>query len=781
MTAVIEKVSNELVGRQVELDRLDAVLEGVARGGSEVVLVGGEAGVGKSHLTRELTGRAKGRGFQVAVGRCVEFGEEIWPLAPLREMVAGLASELDSEAFDLVIGSARGVLSRLVPEVGGEPMGEGPVDGGRLCELAVGVFRRLAKRGPLLLVVEDLHWADSTTRTLFSLLARAGSLGRAVLVGTYRSDELHRRHPLRPVLAEITRGVRPERFDLEPLDRAGTAEVIAAIGSSVVVDRALVDDIYRLSAGNPFFIEELVAARATGMKGFPETLRDVVLARAATLDETASEVLRVAAAAGPTLPAVLAEVSGVDAVSLAATIDVLVAAALLVPDGEEVRFRHELAREVFYGELAPGERASVHARLARCCEALRPERPGDIARHWAAAHDGPRALVASIAAGRQALRTGAAAEAESHFGRALELWPAVDGAEALVGFDHAALLSEASEAAEYAGDILPAIDLGLRAANELAGEPLREGKVWLQLRDLFRYCSRWDDTAHAVERALALIPPSPPSSARAEALAHAALGYHYFNRLVETTTYAEEAIAVAEAAGDRDALVYARYALAGALSMAGDFERQLSSARETLALCEAGVSAERLLMAYTGMTDALESFCRPAEIVEFAERGVEIARQTGLGGPRGTWLAHSWLGALTDLGRWDEAERTLAELQDMVGAPPEQAQLAYTWGLVLMRQGRLDEARPLVEYARGILQAGHWDDEVAEMAAAVIEFDARERRYDAAASFAAEMVERALRGVPHGAPLLIFVAVGCARRPVRDGAGAQRSRGRRPV
>src|SRR5258706_4358359 len=555
MTEVIEKVSNELVGRQSELDRLDAVLDVVGRGGSEVVLVGGEAGVGRTRLTRELTGRAKARGFQVAVGRCVEFGEEIWPLAPLREMVAGLASELDSEAFDLVIGNARGVLSRLVPEVGGEPMGEGPVDGGRFCELAVGVFRRLAKRSPLLLVVEDLHWADSTTRTLFSLLARGGSVGRAGPVGTSRSDELHGRHPLRPVLAEITRAARPERFDLEPLDRAGTAGVITAIGS-VVVDRALVDDIYRLSAGNPFFVEELVAARATGMQGFPETLRDVVLASAATLDERASQVLRVAAAAGATVPAVLAEASGVDAESLAATIDTLVAAALLVPDGDEVRFRHELAREVFYSELAPGERASVHARLARCCAALRPERPGDIARHWAAAHDGPRALVASITAGRQALRTGAAAEAESHFGRALELWPAVDGVETMVGFDHAALLSETCKAAEYAGNILPAIDLGLRAANELAGiDPMREGTVWLQLRDLFRYCSRWDETAHAVERALALIPPSPPSPARAEALADAAIGHYFANRPVEMMAIAEEAVATPEAAGVADSVV----------------------------------------------------------------------------------------------------------------------------------------------------------------------------------------------------------------------------------
>ena len=261
MTAVMDKVSSELVGRQVELDRLDALLDAVARGSSEVVLVGGEAGVGKSRLVNELGGHAKARGFRVAVGRCVEFGEEIWPLAPLREILATVTSELDSEAFDLVMGSARGVLSRLVPEAAVDYVGEGPVDGGRLCELAVGVFRRLARRGPLLLVVEDLHWADSTTRTLFALVARARELGPVLVVGTYRSDELHRRHPLRPLLAEIIRSARPEHIELRPLDRAGTAKVVAAIGKTEA-SATLVDEFYRLSAGNPFFVEELVAARA---------------------------------------------------------------------------------------------------------------------------------------------------------------------------------------------------------------------------------------------------------------------------------------------------------------------------------------------------------------------------------------------------------------------------------------------------------------------------------------------------------------------------------------
>ena len=548
---MIEKVSSAaLVGRQAELDRLEAVMDVVARGGSEVVLIDGEAGVGKSRLLRELAGRATARGFRVAIGRCVEFGEEIWPLAPLREMVASVANDLDSEAFDLVVGNARAVLARLAPEVGDDDTGNAPVEGTRLCELVVGVFRRLAQRGPLLLVVDDLHWADSTTRTLFSLLARAGGLGPILLVGTYRSDELDRRHPLRPALAEIIRSARPERLELRTLDRAGTADVIAAI-AGVAIDGRAMDDIYRLSGGNPFFVEELVAARAAGVTGFPETLRDVVLARAGTLDDTSFAVLGVVAAAGSTAPAVLADVCALDEMSLATTIDVLVAAALLVHDGEDVRFRHELARSVFYGELAPSERARVHARLALSSEALRPERPGDIARHWSAAHDAPRALTASIAAGRQALRTGAAAEAEGYFTRALELWPAVDDAEKLTGLDHAALLGETSVAARHARHVPEAIDLARRAASELTGiDPMREGKVWLQLRELFRFANRWDECADAVEHALALIPPSPPSAARAEALADAAIGHWFANRAAETMALAQEAVAVAEAVGD---------------------------------------------------------------------------------------------------------------------------------------------------------------------------------------------------------------------------------------
>ena len=199
-------MSPVLIGRQVEMARLVEALEIVADGGAAVALVSGEAGVGKTRLVHEFGCRARDRGFRVCVGRCLDFGEEIWPLAPLREIVASLAEELDTATLDLVVGGGRDVLARLVPELGASGDGLAPVSSERLGELVIGVFDRLSRRGPLVLVVEDLHWADATTRMLFSALARTQRVRPLLLVGTFRSEELHRRHPLRSTLAEIERG-----------------------------------------------------------------------------------------------------------------------------------------------------------------------------------------------------------------------------------------------------------------------------------------------------------------------------------------------------------------------------------------------------------------------------------------------------------------------------------------------------------------------------------------------------------------------------------------------
>ena len=554
-----------------------------------------------------------------------------------------------------------------------------------------------------MLVVEDLHWADATTRTLFSALARVGRLRPVLLVGTFRSDELHRRHPLRPALAEIERAAQCERIDVRPLDRAATAELIGALGG-VPADRVDVDDVHRRSGGNPFFVEELIAARRWGVAGLPDTLRDVILARAAMLDDTAVEVLGVAAAAGATLPEVLADVCGLGADAVRTTLDRLFATALLVPDGDEVRFRHELGREVFYDELVPGERARLHALLARSVAHRRPERLGEVARHWSAAHDTPRALAASVAAGRQALRAGAAAEAEGHLGRALELWDTVEDAGAVAGLDHPALLVETAIAAEHARHLERGIELDLQAVAELAGvDPMREAEVWLQLRDLYRFLNRWDDCAVTVARALDLIPESPPSSARAEALANAALGEVVANHTAEAVAYARQAIAAAEAVGDPDMVVKAYDTLVAALGAAGDAEGALDIALANLTRCGPGVSPERTIGVYNAVTGAMTDVARYAEIPAHAERAVELARTTGLGGPRAGWIADRWVESLVLLGRWSEAEQLVSELADLLDHPSAEGDLAGPGGVALIRQGRLDEARPLIEQARAAL------------------------------------------------------------------------------
>ena len=730
-----------LVGRHGEMARLDRALDVAAAGGSAVALIAGEAGVGKSRLVHELATCAEVRGFRVCAGRCVDFGEAIWPLAPLREMLGALVEDLDSEALDLVLGGARRAVAELVPELGGDRAGDAPVSSDRLCELVVGLFKRLAQRAPLVLVMEDLHWADATTRTLFSALARVGRLRPMLLVGTFRSDELHRRHPLRPVLAEIERAGQSERIDVRPLDQAATAELISAIGG-MASDGVDVDDVHRRSGGNPFFVEELMAARAWGVEGLPDTLRDVILARAAMLDDTAVEVLGVAAAAGSTLPEVLADVCGLGADAMRTTLDGLFASTLLVPDGDDVRFRHELAREVFYDELVPGERARLHALLARSVEHRRPERLGEVARHWSAAHDTPRALAASVSAGRQALREGAAAEAEAHLGRALELWEAVENAGALAGLDHPALLVETAIAAEHARHFERGIELDLQAVAELAGvDPMREAEVWLQLRDLYRFLNRWDDCAVTVARVLALVPESPPSSARAEALANASLGEAVANHPAEAVAYARQAIATAEAVGDANMVVKAYDVLAAALGVAGDLEGALEIAVANLSRCGPGLSPERTIAVYNALIGAMVDLAHYSEIPSVAERAVELARRTGLGGPRAEWIAENWVRSLVLLGRWVEAEQLVGELADLLDHPSAEAELATSWGIALIRQDRLDEARPLIEQARAALTRANWFDCV-WFAVAVVTFDAAEGRLDAAEALVDEVVDR---------------------------------------
>jgi predicted ATPase len=368
--------AGRFVGRTQELAQLRELLARAPAGQPLVALLGGEAGIGKTRLVEQLAATASGQSVRVLRGGCVPLGEEGVPFAAVIEALRGLAGDLDPTELAAVAGPARAELARLLPDLawGGEAATGAAVAAasqGRLFELLLGLVERLAATAPLLWVMEDLHWADRSTRDLLAYLAVSLRSGRVLLVGSFRSDELDRRHPLRGLLGELGRNRRVVRLELPRFTRAEVAEQLAGLLGADPSAR-LLDDIYARSGGNPFFAEELLLAGG-GPRVLPPSLREVLLARVVRLGDPTQRVLGVAAAAGPgaTQP-LLAAVTGMDDQQLLEGLREAVDQQLLLPDpasGGGYLFRHALLAEAVYGELLAGERVRLHTALAAALEA----------------------------------------------------------------------------------------------------------------------------------------------------------------------------------------------------------------------------------------------------------------------------------------------------------------------------------------------------------------------------------------------------------------------------
>src|SRR5215218_2455721 len=262
--------SSRFVDRTAELGRLEAAFA--------------HAGGGDTRLVARFAGRVRERGGQVLLGGCVELGETALPYAPLAQALRGLGRGLEPEALDELAGPGRPLLARLLPELGREEGSTGLAGGSwgqaQLFEALLALLERLADRSPTVLVVEDLHWADRSTLDLLAFLVRNLQAGLLVVL-TYRTDELHRRHPLRPFLAELDRSGRAERLEVGRLSRRELAQLLTGIlGTSP--DNDLVERIFRRSEGNAFFAEELLAATRQGDgdgRSLPPSLENVLLSR----------------------------------------------------------------------------------------------------------------------------------------------------------------------------------------------------------------------------------------------------------------------------------------------------------------------------------------------------------------------------------------------------------------------------------------------------------------------------------------------------------------------
>jgi DNA-binding CsgD family transcriptional regulator/tetratricopeptide (TPR) repeat protein len=413
--AVPPRTTTELVGRQEEVHRLLDAL-GWADGAGGAVLLGGDAGIGKTAVVGHVARLGAGR--RTLVGHCVGEGSTSLPYLPFVEMFAGLDAR-ERDLVDELVTDHPGLLP-LVPRVASGAR-EDAVRAD-LVEAVHGALADLGRRGPLLVVVEDVHWADESTRELLTLLFTRGLPDGVALLVTYRSDDVHRRHPLAGALALWSRLPGLTRVDLGPLPDPDLRRIVRRAGTGLRDD--LVERVAERAEGNAFFAEELAAAAGERGGSDPGDLARLLLTRVDRLDDAAQGVVRVAAVIGRRVRHTLLErVAGVDAVTLGASLRAAVEHHVLEPWGERgYEFRHALLAEAVTDDLLPSERLHLH-RV--CVEALRADptlgSSADLARHALAAGDRAVALEASVLAGDAARRMGGPAEALAHYETALTL------------------------------------------------------------------------------------------------------------------------------------------------------------------------------------------------------------------------------------------------------------------------------------------------------------------------------------------------------------------------
>jgi DNA-binding CsgD family transcriptional regulator/tetratricopeptide (TPR) repeat protein len=707
------------IGRTQELARLSHLLVRAADGEPLMALLGGDAGVGKTRLVEQLAATASGQGVRVLRGGCVPLGEEGVPFAPVIEALHGLVGDLDPAELEAVAGPARADLGRLLPDLGwgseaARASAVASASQGRLFELLLGVVQRLAARAPLLWVMEDLHWADRSTRDLLAFLAAALRSGRVLLVGTFRSDELHRLHPLRLLLGELARNRRVQRLELPRFTRGDLAEQLAALLGADPPAR-VIDDIYARSEGNPFFAEELLlAGEDRGPGALPSRLQEVLLTRVVRLGRGTQQLLRVTAAAGPgaTQP-LLAVVAGMDEAALLDGLREAVDQQLLLPEpgGEGYIFRHALVAEAVYSELLPGERVRLHTALAGALEAgiesggQPASRAARLAYHWSAAGDQPRALAASVQAAAAAEQVYAFAEAQLQLERVLGLWDQVPDAEARAGTDRASLLSRCAEAAFAAGDAARAAEL-VRQALGVADQARQPQRAGLRHEQLARYLRLLGDPAALGEQqqAVRLVAPEP-SAERARVLGSLAQLLVLVDRFAEVRGVAEEAVAIASQVSARAEEATARAALGCALVNLGDPDAGLAELEAAVRLATQADDVIVALRAIQNHSDALLAVGRLEEAAAVALDGIQQARRLGLARFYGPFLACNATEALVALGRWDQAERVSRQGLEVAASDATLIPLLPLRATLELGLGDLDAAEARLRTLRRLLPA----------------------------------------------------------------------------
>ncbi|MHB8657665.1 MAG: helix-turn-helix transcriptional regulator [Solirubrobacteraceae bacterium] len=707
------------VGRANELGALEQALAQAAAARPALALIRGEAGVGKTRLVSELSDRARSRGALVLKGGCIDLPEGTLPYAPA---VEGLRSLVRVEGPERVLALGGPEIGRLLPaELG--PLSRVPdVDAGaqgRLFAAFARVLEGLGRAAPVVLIFEDLHWADRGTCDLLSFFARRLREARVLILVTYRADEPLVQTNVEALVGELGRLEGTHRVELARFDRGEFEQLVQAVIGSLP-PQELVSAIFERSGGNAFFAEELIASGGD----LPEGLRALLLSKLGALSSSARHTLdMLAVAGGRAHHRLVAVASPLSEENLIAALREAIEHHVIAHDADRsgYAFRHALAREALLSALPAGERRLLHRLIAQALEA-EPEL-GDAAEralHWRAAGDAPHALAASFAAGRTADALVAFGDAADHYGRALELWPAVSDAVKRVGVSHVRLLELAAEASLMASRRQAAEVLFAELAVELdaKAEPVGVALVHTRRSLCLWHLGRESEAYAASSEAFRLTQGQPASEGTARVAAHHALRLTLSDRYPEAITAAREAIALAREAGTSAVEAAIRTDLGGSLVAIGQVEDGIRELRLALRLAREHRCPADTARVYVYLSDALGLAGELKEAVSTALEGAQIAELAGLGAGLGAASQANAAEFLVALGRLDEA-RDVAE--SVIADSPSGVPLVLCHGhaaAVSILQGDYERAAAHLASARS--QAG----DVAMLSTAITRLDA---------------------------------------------------------
>jgi DNA-binding CsgD family transcriptional regulator/tetratricopeptide (TPR) repeat protein len=682
------------VGRGRELGELGRTLDAARAGSGVTVLVAGEAGIGKTRLASELASHARDAGFEVLLGRSIDLVGAELPYQPFVEALRPL----------------------------GEPWrvdGQTPGSQLRVFQDSLALLTERAAAAPLLLVLEDLHWADTSTLDLVVFLAHNLDTRPVLLLATCRADEPASAERVRRLADGVGRSGSALVLELGPLEHGELTALLAARAEGPL-PAALTDAIVARSEGNPFFAEELLAAAGDRGGELPRRLRDLLLQRVAGLDRGTQSILRLASAAGRDVAyPLLRAVTELPEPDVRESLRRAVERGVLVADqaSGSFRFRHALLAEAVYATILPGEREELHACLAAELARGGAASAAELASHWAAAGRATEALAASVQAARETEAVFAPAEALAHLERALVLWDAVPAAAELARLDLAELCAWVAELASQTGAAPRAVQLARRAVELVGdGDRLRVGLLYERLGRYLFESGAGDTFLAALERAVELVPAHPPSAERARALAALAAGLQLTWRYDESLAICEQALGLARAVGARSAELRALEVLGSDLAYLGRTEEGLARVRQALQLAEELGDPLALHRAYVTLTDVLTMVGRPAESARLGAAGLDAMRGYGIDH---TVLTANWIEALLAIGEWDQAESATAQALRSITANYPHMPLGLRADIELGRgdfddaRAHLEAARPTVRHEPGVAT---YDGYVAELA-----------------------------------------------------------------